>query len=375
MRRIYSARTELDAHDVRILLESHDIQAAVVGESAAFPNFAFTPTAEPGVAVDDADVERAAELIEQYVAGKQRSTRRTTWKCSHCGEIGEEQFEICWKCDAPRPELTDDPAIELPAELVADSSTSMEETGTAPIFARTELSAQARLRVWFEVIALLAITQPWWGREMLFSPFTPILEWGTFAGESIYFTVVELLIATFALLFIALSDQPWSTFGLNRLQPLQDLFGAGLLCIVALFAVSMSNGLFYDLAHEWLPADKFHRLFNQSGTWIPPQSAGDVLLALAASLCIGFAEELVFRGIFIPRFEQLFRSTGASVLLSSVLFATMHWPQGPLSVWNALGMGLIFGITFAHFRHLWPLVFAHALWDFEVIVRSGGGLP
>ncbi len=137
----------------------------------------------------------------------------------------------------------------------------------------------------------------------------------------------------------------------------------------------MSNGLFYDLRTNGYLQKISIGYSTSQARWIPPQGGIDVLLALAVSLSVGFAEELIFRGFFIPRFEQLFRSTGASVLLSSALFATMHWTQGPLSVWNALGMGLIFGITFAHFRHLWPLAFAHALWDFEVIVRSGGGLP
>jgi membrane protease YdiL (CAAX protease family) len=356
-------------------LESHDIQSAVIGESAAFTNLAFTPTSVPGVAVDDADLERAAELLDHYVAEKQGSTRRTKWKCNRCGELGEEQFEICWKCEAPRSDMPAEPALDMTAELAAISPAATEDNVPAPILAPAELSSQARRRIWFEVIALLAITQPWWGSELLVSPLTPILDRRTFAGESVYIVLAELIVASCALLIVAIGDQPWSSFGLDRLRPLWDLFGAGILYLVAVFAVSMSNGLFYDLAHEWLHADDFKRLFNQSSTWIPPQSGIDLLFALGASLCVGFSEELVYRGILIPRFEQLFRSTWVSVLLSSFLFALMHWSQGPLSVWNALGMGLIFGIAFAHFRHLWPLVLAHALWDFAIIVRSGVSLP
>jgi hypothetical protein len=36
---------------------------------------------------------------------------------------------------------------------------------------------------------------------------------------------------------------------------------------------------------------------------------------------------------------------------------------------------LVFGTVFVMFRDLWPLVFAHAVIDFVVILRSGSFAP
>jgi membrane protease YdiL (CAAX protease family) len=221
---------------------------------------------------------------------------------------------------------------------------------------------------------LLAITQPWLISNWLFSPLQLVWNGATFASQSAQIVAAELIIAGCALLFIGLSREPWSRFGIDRLRPLWDLFGTGILYFATGLTISMSNGLFLDLAREWLRPDDFDWLFRGSGRWVEPHGGLDLFIALGVSLCIGFSEELVYRGFLIPRFEQLIHSTWASVLLTSVLFAAMHWNQGLLNSWNALGFGLIFGIAFARFRHLWPLVFAHALVDFVVILRSGTDL-
>ena len=78
------------------------------------------------------------------------------------------------------------------------------------------------------------------------------------------------------------------------------------------------------------------------------------------SLCClnGFHEELVMRGYFIPRFEQIFGSTFIAVTLSSLLFGAYHAYLGWRGVLSATVIGLIYGVVFARFRRLWPLVVA-----------------
>jgi membrane protease YdiL (CAAX protease family) len=75
------------------------------------------------------------------------------------------------------------------------------------------------------------------------------------------------------------------------------------------------------------------------------------------------------RGYLFTRLEQLLRSTWAAVLLSAAVFGLMHWFGGPFNVCDAFLAGIVYGIAFAWTRTLWPVVIAHALYDFSVFLH------
>jgi CAAX protease family protein len=82
----------------------------------------------------------------------------------------------------------------------------------------------------------------------------------------------------------------------------------------------------------------------------------------------GWAEETVFRGYLFDRFGSLFgRSVPANLLtllLATVIFASLHYQQGTAGVINAGITGLIIGaIYLVNGRKLWTLMFAHASFD------------
>jgi membrane protease YdiL (CAAX protease family) len=89
---------------------------------------------------------------------------------------------------------------------------------------------------------------------------------------------------------------------------------------------------------------------------VPPRWLMDPCL-LANSV----TEELTMRGYLIPRFEELFGSPVAAVVLSAILFASYHLYQGLSSSLVILGMGLVYGIFFCIVRRIWPLVIAHTI--------------
>lgn len=367
MQRVYTAQSELEAHEARLFLESHGIRAIVDGESAAFTNLSFTPGSEPGILVDDVDAERSAELLRNHLAARPVAAARGDWRCPKCGEVCGDAFEVCWNCDEPRS-----------SDAVAVAAEPLDERPAAP-FASTPVEAPtdsrvvspSNVRAWAEVIFLLVITIPWPARDRLYEFFGRGWSTHSFASLGAYWALIEMFWASCALAIIWQSREPWSQFGIRRVSLLRDLFGAGILTILTMFAVSMSNGLFLDFAREQLTPDHFQYLFHESRERLQPHGLFDAIVLLGFCLCVGFAEELIYRGILIPRFVQLLRSTFFAVLTSSALFAAFHWHQGVLSTWNALGMGLLFGTAFAKFRNLWPLVFAHALLDFAVFLYHG----
>lgn len=119
MQHVYTGRDELDAHFVKGLLLQQGIVSVVQGGALqeTWGGLNLTDEALPSVWVEDADVERARPIIEEY---KQRDRAdaqlelgndgerdpippRPTWTCAHCGEKVEEQFTQCWHCGHPRP--------------------------------------------------------------------------------------------------------------------------------------------------------------------------------------------------------------------------------------------------------------------------------
>ena len=118
MQHVYTARDAMDAHFVKGLLEQEGIEAVVQGEALqeTWSNLPLSAESLPTVhVVNDADVERAAPVIEEYRRRDQADARvgvdatevaadRPKWKCAQCGEMVEEQFTDCWHCGHPRPQ-------------------------------------------------------------------------------------------------------------------------------------------------------------------------------------------------------------------------------------------------------------------------------
>ena len=99
------------------------------------------------------------------------------------------------------------------------------------------------------------------------------------------------------------------------------------------------------------------------------------VLIFADCLAIGLYEELACRGYLIPRIETLFGSTWKSILFSSILFALLHISKGITGVVTSGLLGVIWGIAFCATRRIWPVVIAHALWDYVVATHLYSLLP
>lgn len=81
-----------------------------------------------------------------------------------------------------------------------------------------------------------------------------------------------------------------------------------------------------------------------------------------------FAEEILYRGFLLQRLARILgggrAAWGASLVLSSLLFGSLHFYQGPSGMAITGILGLLFGSAYLLLgRRLWPLVFAHGLID------------
>ena len=105
---------------------------------------------------------------------------------------------------------------------------------------------------------------------------------------------------------------------------------------------------------------------------VPPWALGrDRWVEMVLTLPIAcFAEEVFFRGFLLTKTRDLMGPWRA-VLLTSLLFAAIHWPGwiasgglrreiGPMSA-SVFGVGVLLGYLFLTTRSLWPSVVVHVL--------------
>lgn len=97
-----------------------------------------------------------------------------------------------------------------------------------------------------------------------------------------------------------------------------------------------------------------------------PGDGWHLTMVLYLALSAGFVEEIVYRAL-----PWLFlRSVGWKparrtlyVLVSSAVFAAIHWENGAAEVGAAFAYGLCASLLYTRLRNLWPLIGAHILID------------
>ena len=106
MKRIYSARDEIDAQLVKGFLDAQGIESVVQanGLQQILGSIPVTADTLPSIWVRDEDVERATDAIAGFKADAVPAQPvADPWTCPTCGEQIEPQFSECWNCGASKP--------------------------------------------------------------------------------------------------------------------------------------------------------------------------------------------------------------------------------------------------------------------------------
>ena len=160
--------------------------------------------------------------------------------------------------------------------------------------------------------------------------------------------------------FVAASGLPLRRFGLVRPRVVRDT-------IVFVMACAVCGAI-------WWVGPLIHR-GHDAIEGVEGKPVPSLFLLCVAYWVVGFGEELLYRGYLITRLKQLFSSDFQVLILSSLIFGSVHAYQGlPGMAMTAL-FGLAFGFLFMRTRTLWPLAVAHAGEDLIgaliVFARSG----
>ena len=103
---VYSAADLSQAHFLRNMLADAGIEARVVGERTSTLGLPVGEEAAPCVWVHHRDEQAARQLLVDWerTQAKPHPDEEPTsgWKCTACGEMVDEDFELCWNCQNPR---------------------------------------------------------------------------------------------------------------------------------------------------------------------------------------------------------------------------------------------------------------------------------
>ncbi len=96
MRLLYSNENRLIVANFRNIVEAAGIEVTLKNEFAAGGMGGLPPLEVwPELwVVNDADYERATELIERSLSARNTAP----WRCMNCGEDNDSSFETCWQC-------------------------------------------------------------------------------------------------------------------------------------------------------------------------------------------------------------------------------------------------------------------------------------
>lgn len=101
-----------------------------------------------------------------------------------------------------------------------------------------------------------------------------------------------------------------------------------------------------------------------------PEGIMRVLVALYFALTAGVTEEIAFRGLPWAVLKTLrwngWLTSAVYVMLTSTLFAAIHWENGSPEILATFCFGVAAGCIYLRLQTLWPLISAHVLLDIIV---------
>jgi membrane protease YdiL (CAAX protease family) len=356
MNRLYTARDTQEAKALREFLAAHDVEAELIdGDASVF--------------VNEADIDRAELLRNQFVGQFFAAESHSGWICAQCQQPVESQHHVCGECGAPRSYVGSDDGLGAPTGHKSSSADASSSEAVPPIIPSSTRNVWL---LWLELLAVLALTTPLYGGHS-FAGYVLIGLGVHNTASNLYLASLlkNAIVAVVTLTAIRLSRDPWCAFGIVRPAPL-DVFTGGIACIVGIYVAVMGKDIFLDLVKSICSEHYFYQITHPPDFSHHAQGWSGLMALLLLAIAVGFSEELVFRAYVLPRLERLLRSTPVAVLATAAIFGLIHWQRGIVSTFSAFLIGVVYGIAFVWMRRLWPVVIAHAAHDFSAFLYHAG---
>jgi len=208
----------------------------------------------------------------------------------------------------------------------------------------------------FEVSVFLFLILP----SMVLSFF--VVRQGTLGFVFTAFTVIlrDLALVSLILFFLWRNREPLERLGWNFKNGWKDLaLGAGLF-IPLFFSVGLLDQLLRDMGFS-APATPLPSFLAAKG-------GAEIVLAAVLVVVVALAEEIIFRGYLLLRFQGLRLPPAWAALLSTFIFSLGHGYEGSSGLLTVGAMGLAFALVYLWRRSLMAPIIMHFLQDFISIV-------
>lgn len=176
---------------------------------------------------------------------------------------------------------------------------------------------------------------------------------GLWVGVLTYFLSAAVIIWY----VVKIENKPVSYIGLKR-AALSDL-PKGLLLGLGMFAVQQIPLLLMKMDYSVMAsAPDWNRI---------------IIMSLYCFLCVGFTEELLFRGFILKKTQELCSQKAVIVAINCLLFYAFHWPPVRFvfgEFFNTTVNTIILCVCFYNSRNksIVPLMIAHGFYDILVSI-------
>ena len=169
----------------------------------------------------------------------------------------------------------------------------------------------------------------------------------------------DLSLVSLVLFFLWRNGEAVTRIGWTLRRAWKEVILGGLLFVPMFFGAMF---LELGLLRIGLSAPK------TSPSFLEPRGTAEVLLAGGLVVVVALAEETIFRGYLLLRFQAVLRGPVWAVLLSSVVFALGHGYERSAGLVTVGVMGAVFAVVYLWRSSLVAPIVMHFLQDFLGIV-------
>ncbi len=102
MRQVYTSQDLTQVGYYKSILDEVGIHSFIRNENGNNPEVSGAGFLPSLCVIEDADYDEALRILKSQQ--KEEVVRVDEWKCTSCSEINPPNFELCWNCNALRPE-------------------------------------------------------------------------------------------------------------------------------------------------------------------------------------------------------------------------------------------------------------------------------
>lgn len=170
----------------------------------------------------------------------------------------------------------------------------------------------------------------------------------------------DLGLVALLLFFLWRNGEDWTRLGWTCKNAGREIFLGAVLFVPATLMAGLIEG--------YLQAAGFSAPKQPMPAFLKAVGSAELILAFFLVVVVAIAEETIFRGYLLLRFQGVNLSQPAAVILSGLIFSLGHGYEGTSGVITVFFLGTVFAVVYIWRQSLLAPIVMHFLQDFTGIV-------